>query len=122
MKHMLTLTALLLAPLAGVQAAELPSVVPQSNQQPAGLEKREKEFTVENKYLVMPIQNKGSIKFVKPSSTITLSIDGKAVRQYGLNLAPSAEKTDWYAFFTIGNYKGKKARVEVTAAPKPGSP
>ena len=77
--------------------------------QPGAPEKREKEFTVENKYLIMPIQNKGK------GSTIKLYIDGKAVRQYGLNLAPSAEQADWYAFFTIENYKGKKARVEATA-------
>ena len=56
----------------------------------------------------MPIQNKGK------GSTIKLYIDGKVVRQYGLNLAPTAEQADWYAFFTIGNYKGKKARVEAT--------
>lgn len=115
-----TLAALLLVPLAALHATEPPATAPQSNEQPAGLEKREREFTIENKYLVMPIQNKTSIKFVKPSSTITLSIDGKAVRQYDLNLAPSAEKADWYAFFTIGNYKGKKARVEVTAATEVG--
>jgi fructan beta-fructosidase len=72
-------------------------------------EKREREFTVENKYLIMPIQNKGK------GSTIKLYIEDKAVRQYGLNLAPTAEQADWYAFFTIGNYKGKKARVEAIA-------
>ena len=114
------LAALLLAPPAVLHAAEPPAPLSQSDKQPAGLEKREREFTVENKYLVMPIQNKTSIKFVRPSSTITLSIDGKAVRQYDLNLAPSAEQADWYAFFTIGNYKGKKARVEVTAASATG--
>ena len=76
----------------------------------AAVEKREKEFTVVNKYLIMPIQNNGD-----KGGSITLSIDGKAVRQYGLKLAPSADQVDWYAFFTIGDYKGKKAKVEATA-------
>ena len=66
--------------------------------QPAAQEKWEKEFTVENKYLIMPIQNKGK------GSTIKLYIDDKAVRQYDLVLAPTAAEADWYAFFTIGNY------------------
>ena len=77
---------------------------------PEAPEKRGKEFTVANKYLIMPIQNKAAAKV----SNITLSIDGKAVRQYDLRLAPTAEQADWYAFFTIGNYMGKKARVEAT--------
>ena len=116
----LTLTALLFAPSAALYAAEPPAVVPQSNAPATGLETRVKDFTVENTYLVMPIQNKTSIKFVKPSSTITLSVAGTAVRQYDLNLAPSAEQADWYAFFNIADYQGKKARVEVTLATEAG--
>ncbi|MCX6997116.1 MAG: glycoside hydrolase family 32 protein [Kiritimatiellaeota bacterium] len=77
--------------------------------------RREKTFTVENKYLVMPIQNKG-----KGNTVIHLSIDGKEVRRYKLQAAPSAGETDWYAFFTIENYKGKQARVEVERATEEG--
>lgn len=69
---------------------------------------REKEFTVAKKYLVMPIQNKGK------GSKIHLFVNGEEVRRYGLNLAPTDEEADWYAFFTIENYKGKKARVVAT--------
>ena len=56
----------------------------------------------------MPIQNRGK------GLTIQLDIDGKAVRRYDLRLAPSTELADWYACFTIENYKGKQARVEAT--------
>ena len=99
MKKLIVATCVILGLGLYVAAAEVQA-------QPAAPEKWEKEFTVENKYLIMPIQNKGK------GSTIKLYIDGKAVRQYGINLAPAAEQADWYAFFTIGNYKGKKARVE----------
>ncbi len=71
-------------------------------------QQREKEFTVENKFLVMPITNNKGDK----GGGIKLYIDGKPVRNYGIKLAPSAEEADWYAFFTIENYKGKKAKVE----------
>ena len=97
-----------------VMAAE---TKPGAPAQAAAVEKREKEFTVENKYLIMPIQNngKGEGRGGDKRKTLMLYIDGKAVRQYNMRLAPSAELADWYAFFTIGNYKGKKARVEATA-------
>ncbi len=79
---------------------------------PAG--QQEKEFTVEKPYLIIPIRNG------KGGGQIQLFIDGDEVRRYGLNLAPSAEQTDWYAFFTIGNYRGKKARVVATRAAEEG--
>ncbi|MDP6115356.1 MAG: glycoside hydrolase family 32 protein [Planctomycetota bacterium] len=66
---------------------------------------REKTFTVENKYLVFPIQNG------RGRGRLELYIGDQKVRQYGLNLATSEESTDWYAFFTIESYKGKQARV-----------
>ena len=88
-----------------VMAAE---TKPEAPAQAAAVEKREKEFTVENKYLIMPIQNngKGEGRGGDKRKTLMLYIDGKAVRQYNMRLAPSAELADWYAFFTIGNYKG----------------
>ncbi|MDP7134581.1 MAG: 2,6-beta-D-fructofuranosidase, partial [Planctomycetota bacterium] len=55
---------------------------------------REKTITVENKYLVFPIQNG------RGRGRLELYIGDQKVRQYGLNLATSEESTDWYAFFT----------------------
>jgi fructan beta-fructosidase len=69
------------------------------------LAEQQKEFTVDNKYLIMPIQDNGK------GGEIKLFIDGKEVRRYGLKLAANADSTHWYAFFTIRDYKGKKARV-----------
>ena len=77
--------------------------------------RREKSFTVEHKYLVMPIQNKG-----RGNTVIHLYIDDEKVRQHKLQPAPSAEETDWYAYFTIEGYKGKEARVVVDSATDEG--
>ena len=77
--------------------------------------RREKSFTVGNKYLVIPIQNKG-----KGKTTIHLYIGDKEVRRYGLQPASSAEETDWYAYFTIEDYKGKDARVVLDSATEKG--
>ena len=71
------------------------------------LQTREKEFTVENKYLIIPIQNG------KVDAHIHLYIGEEKVREYGLNVASSPEQVDWYAFFTIESYQGKQARVVV---------
>ncbi len=70
------------------------------------LARREKTFTVADKYLVVPIQNKG-----RSSGQFQLFVGDQEVRNYGLNIATSEENTDWYAFFTIDTYKGQKARV-----------
>ena len=75
---------------------------------------KEKEFTVENKYLVIPIRNKRS------GGQIQLFVEGEEVRRYGLNIAPDGEVTDWYAYFTIESYKGKKARVVANKATEEG--
>ncbi|MHC4250826.1 MAG: GH32 C-terminal domain-containing protein [Planctomycetota bacterium] len=76
----------------------------------------DKEFTVESKYLVIPIKNGGR----RGGGQIQLYIDEEEVRRYGLNVAPSAEQTDWYAFFTIESYRGKTARVVTSKATEEG--
>ncbi len=72
------------------------------------LKLHEKQFTVSAKYLILPIQNKGR------NGKLKLYIDDKGVLDYNLILASSPEETDWYAFFTIEKYRGKKARIEVS--------
>jgi len=74
----------------------------------------EKEFPVFAKYLILPIENNGT------EGNLKLYIDGKTVFDYDLVLAMSPDKVDWYAFFTIENYKGKKARVVASQATKEG--
>jgi fructan beta-fructosidase len=76
---------------------------------------REKSFTVESRYLIIPIQNKG-----KSKGQIQVFVGDKEVRKYGLNIATSAETTDWYAFFTIDAYKGQAARVAASKVTEEG--
>ncbi len=87
----------------------------QSDKRPASLDlaQREKSFTVENHYLIIPIQNskEKTGKKEKPKGTIQVFVNNKEVRRYSLNIANSAETTDWHAFFTIDAYKGQAARV-----------
>ena len=81
---------------------------------PKPLNLHEKDFTVSAKYLILPIQNKGR------NGNLKLYIDDKSVLDYNLVLASSPEKTDWYAFFTIESYKGKKARVVASSVTDAG--
>jgi hypothetical protein len=73
-----------------------------------------KEFTVDKKYLIIPIRNG------KNNCTLTLEIDGKAVRRYGMRLATGPDDVDWWAFFTIESYKGKSAVVSANQATEEG--
>jgi fructan beta-fructosidase len=72
---------------------------------PGPLTPHEREFTVSAKYLILPIQNEGE------DGKLNLYIDDERVLDYDLVLASSPETADWYAFFTIESYKGRKARV-----------
>jgi len=81
---------------------------------PKPLQPHEKEFTVSAKYLILPIQNEGS------DGKLGLYIDGKSVLDYDLVLASTPEETDWYAFFTIESYKGKKACVAASSVTDAG--
>jgi len=71
---------------------------------------RKKEFTVQNKYLVIPVRNQG-----RRGTPFSFSIDGKKIGQFRLSLPATAKEADWYAFFMIGQHKGKKAHVEAVA-------
>ena len=72
---------------------------------------QQKEFTIQNKYLIIPIQDGTDYDDMK--SQLRLYVDGEKVHHYRINLAESAQTTDWYAYLTIESYRGGKARVEV---------
>jgi fructan beta-fructosidase len=79
------------------------------------LARREKTFTAQDRYLIIPIRNEG-----KASGQIQLFVGDREVRNYSLNIATSAETTDWYAFFTIDAYKGMRARVAANKVTEEG--
>jgi len=108
----------LVAALAGVAAA-VATMAPPVSVAAAAVEapettRRETSFTVGNRYLVMPIRDKGK------DTLVHLYVGDEKVRQYKLRPAPSAEETDWYAYFTIEGYKGKQARVVVDSVTEEG--
>lgn len=70
----------------------------------------EKGFTVRSRYLVLPIKNGAK------TTELTLEVDGKVVRRYGTELAVDPSDVDWYAFFHLGPYRDKPARVSVARA------
>lgn len=70
------------------------------------LARREKTFAIENRYLILPIENEEAA-----GGQVQLLVDDRPVRDYQIHLATSAETTDWYAFFDLESYKGQQARV-----------
>lgn len=77
--------------------------------------RREKAFIVDSRYLIIPIQNDG-----EQNGQIQLFIDNQEARRYSLNIATSADSTDWYAFFTIDAYHGQNARVVASRVTEEG--
>ena len=72
-----------------------------------------KELTVDKTYLLMPINNRA-----ERNQRISLVVDGKEVRHVGAGLAEKKEDADWWAFFDVARFKGRKLAIEVTPAPK----
>ena len=91
-------------------AVLLSSAAPAQTTDPGAPRDQRKEFTVEKKYLIIPIQD--GTAFDDMDSYLRLFVDDEKVRHYRLKMADSAETTDWYAYFTIESYMGGKARVE----------
>ena len=67
-----------------------------------------KEITVSKTWLLMPIDNS-----VERNQTINLVVDGKNVRHVQAGLAEKKGDADWWAFFDISAYKGRKLTVSV---------
>ncbi len=75
---------------------------------PLSGEAQERTFTCEKPYLLLPIDNDAG----KPQ--ISLVIDGKEVRFVTGPLAAAEADIDWWAFFDISAYRGKKATLAVS--------
>jgi fructan beta-fructosidase len=81
---------------------------------PAGMAgELKKEITISERFLIMPINNKAA-----RNQQISVVVDGKQVRYVQAGLAEKKEDVDWWAFFDISAYKGKKLTVSV----KPTAP
>ena len=75
------------------------------------LGKLKKEMTVSKNYLLLPIKNG-----VPASQQLSAFVDGEEVRFVHIALAEKKEDADWWAFFDISKYMGKKLTVSVRSA------
>lgn len=73
-----------------------------------------REFTVGNRYLILPIQNGAK------TTKLVLSVNDQPIREYDVELATGPDSVDFYAYFTIESYKGQSAEVSATAATEEG--
>jgi len=67
-----------------------------------------KEITVNKTFLIMPINNKA-----KRNQKVSLVVDGKEVRYVHGGFAARKEDANWWAYFNISEYKGKKLTISV---------
>jgi fructan beta-fructosidase len=79
------------------------------------VKEQRKEFTISQKYLIVPVQNKGG-----QNGNLKLTVDGRIVLDLGMALASGPDKADWYAFFEIDRYKGGQAGVVASKATDAG--
>ena len=78
------------------------------------MKSRRREFTVSAKYLILPIENGGKSRKLK------LRVDGQVVLDYEVALAPGPKGADWYAFFSLENFRGRSAEVVASGATEEG--
>ena len=72
------------------------------------------EMTLQKRYLNIPITN--SRPGGKRAHKMSLTVDGKSLGEYHLRVAE--DKPDWWAFFDVSRFKGKKLVINMTPAPK----
>jgi len=70
------------------------------------------EMTLQKRYLNIPIENRGT----SPARKMTLTVDGELLGEFVLRLAE--DKPDWWAFFDVARFKGRKLVINMTPAPK----
>ena len=97
-----TILLAVLLTCVGVLAAEDP---------PAGDKlKPSMEMILQKRYLNIPVKNRG------PGRRMSLTVDGKLLGQFGIRVAE--DKPDWWAFFDVARFKGRKLGITLTPAPK----
>ncbi|MEI6234225.1 MAG: glycoside hydrolase family 32 protein [Planctomycetota bacterium] len=68
---------------------------------------RERELTIEKKYLLFPVKNDNKKAKTK---RVAVVVDGAIVREFTIDLT---EQPDWFAHLDMGAWQGKKATVRV---------
>ncbi len=75
---------------------------------------RTREFTVADRYLVIPVENGAR------ETELRMSVAGEPIRKYNVELATAEQFVDFYAYFTIGSHAGQPAEISVAAATEDG--
>ncbi|MCH8044284.1 MAG: DUF4980 domain-containing protein [Planctomycetes bacterium] len=84
-------------------------IVQSAKQAKSALSDRAREIVLDKKYLLFPINNSAKACRMK------ISIDGKVVQDFDINLATSS--VDWWAKLDMSKYAGKTATVNVDRLP-----
>ncbi|NQU19950.1 MAG: glycoside hydrolase family 32 protein [Candidatus Nealsonbacteria bacterium] len=72
-------------------------------------QKASMEMVLQKRYLNVPVNNRA------PGRSMRLMVDGDLLGNFRIPLAE--EKPDWWAFFDVARFKGRKLVVNVTPAP-----
>ena len=94
--------------LASARAAANPDAEPDRASHPAL-----RTFAVEKRYLNLPVKNGA------PMRHLALVIDGRAARQFDIELAEGAP--DWWAFLDLAPFKGSRAALQADKLPEGSS-
>jgi len=73
-----------------------------------------KEIVVQKRYLNVPVSNKGRV------CSMVLGIDGEDLGHFGLRIATG--EPDWWAFFDVARFQGKKLSIEINGQTKDDLP
>ena len=68
------------------------------------------EMVLQKRYLNVPVNNRA------PGRSMSLTVDDELLGNFGIPLAE--DKPDWWAFFDVARFKGRKLVVNMTPAPK----
>ena len=68
------------------------------------------EMVLQKRYLNFPVNNQAA------GRSMSLTVDGKLLGQFGIRLAE--DKPDWWAFFDVTRFKGRKLVINMKPAPK----
>ncbi len=100
------IATVLIAFLTMISAAALGAEDLQTGKKP----KLSMEMVLAKRYLNIPVKNRA------PKRRMSLTVDGKLLGQFGIQLAE--DKPDWWAFFDVGRFKGRKIVINISPAPK----
>ena len=68
------------------------------------------EMVLQKRYLNVPVNNRA------PGRSMSLTVDDALLGNFSIPLAE--REPDWWAFFDVARFKGRKLAINMTPAPK----